>query len=718
MSPPATPTPGNGEHPWRWVIIALIFLGTVVNFLDRLAIPVLSPVLQAEFHLTNVQYSWIGSAFLFAYAASMFVWGAVNDTNAVRVLTGGVAFPPPNGAPYAASGLVATLSNNTNVILSWTAGSGATSYNLYRAAESGGEPTNPVVTGITGTTYTDTNLNSGTTYYFQVVAVNGSGLSGYSPEAHATTTGVKQDNHQRQWQVCHDLAAAGKRGYVARVDPSSQPMMIRRYFILCGALIGFGAGAQTVTNVIDRFDPAGIGANTYASGKITNVWANWFGSAFQSLSWDTSFALNHPNSGVTITPNGGTFNIAAGITLTVSNPIAGEGTLASIGGGTLVLAASNTATGNLIVSNSTLALAGSAALNNYLLGISNNATLDVTALTVPLAISNKIALAGNLRVKVNSTGTSSKLTASNLVYGGTLTISNTGPGFAAGNTFSFFTASNYSGGFTSISPATPGSGLAWDTSKLAVNGTIQVSTPPAVSVIPVSTNIFYGTSTVLNANATGTPPLSYQWYDNHTNAILWGTNATLTLTNPAVTGSGNYTVTVMNTVGLATNFAAITISQATLTVTANSTNRPVGAPNPVFTVSYTGWMNTDTFLSALTGNPTWSTTATTSSPVGSYAIVITNGTLSATNYTFVFVNGTLTITPARYPTNLTFSVNGTTLNLNWPATHLGWTLQTQTNAPAAGLGNNWTDIANSATTNQVDILISPAIGSGFYRLRQ
>ncbi len=79
MSPPATPTPGNGEHPWRWVIIALIFLGTVVNFLDRLAIPVLSPVLQAEFHLTNVQYSWIGSAFLFAYAASMFVWGAVFD---------------------------------------------------------------------------------------------------------------------------------------------------------------------------------------------------------------------------------------------------------------------------------------------------------------------------------------------------------------------------------------------------------------------------------------------------------------------------------------------------------------------------------------------------------------------------------------------------------------------------------------------------------------
>ncbi|MEO7101376.1 MAG: hypothetical protein ABI162_18640 [Luteolibacter sp.] len=39
----------------------------------------------------------------------------------------------------------------------------------------------------------DTNLNSGTTYYYQVVAVNGSGSTGFSPEAHAKTTGVNPD---------------------------------------------------------------------------------------------------------------------------------------------------------------------------------------------------------------------------------------------------------------------------------------------------------------------------------------------------------------------------------------------------------------------------------------------------------------------------------------------------------------------------------------------
>ena len=122
------------------------------------------------------------SPFYWSTGGSPFDWttGAVDDQQVVTVLTGGAAPPPPNGAPYAASGLTATAGNG-QVNLSWTAGSGATSYNLYRAAETGFEGTNPVVTGITGTSYTDTNLNSGTTYYYQVVAVNSSGRQVFHP---------------------------------------------------------------------------------------------------------------------------------------------------------------------------------------------------------------------------------------------------------------------------------------------------------------------------------------------------------------------------------------------------------------------------------------------------------------------------------------------------------------------------------------------------------
>jgi ACS family hexuronate transporter-like MFS transporter len=74
-----TPRPASDEKPWRWVIIALLFFGTVINYIDRLAIPVLSPVLQKEFGLTNTQYGDINSWFLAFYAFSMFLWGAVFD---------------------------------------------------------------------------------------------------------------------------------------------------------------------------------------------------------------------------------------------------------------------------------------------------------------------------------------------------------------------------------------------------------------------------------------------------------------------------------------------------------------------------------------------------------------------------------------------------------------------------------------------------------------
>jgi hypothetical protein len=120
-----------------------------------------------------------------------YTTGAVNDSQVVAALTGGAATPPPNGAPYAASSLTAT-GGVGQVTLSWTAGSGATGYKLYRSTASGFENSNaaPVVVGITGTSYTNTGLNSGTTYYYEVVATNSSGPSGFSAEAHATTSGL------------------------------------------------------------------------------------------------------------------------------------------------------------------------------------------------------------------------------------------------------------------------------------------------------------------------------------------------------------------------------------------------------------------------------------------------------------------------------------------------------------------------------------------------
>jgi fibronectin type 3 domain-containing protein len=93
---------------------------------------------------------------------------------------------PPPAVPAAPTGVTATGGAN-QVSVSWSAVSGATSYNLYWSTSSG--VTTATGTKITGATspYLQTGLAAGTTYYYIVTAVNGSGESPASVKASAAT---------------------------------------------------------------------------------------------------------------------------------------------------------------------------------------------------------------------------------------------------------------------------------------------------------------------------------------------------------------------------------------------------------------------------------------------------------------------------------------------------------------------------------------------------
>lgn len=91
----------------------------------------------------------------------------------------------------------------------------------------------------------------------------------------------------------------------------------------------------------------------------------------------------------------------------------------------------------------------------------------------------------------------------------------------------------------------------------------------------------------------------------------------------------------------------ITVTKATLTVTAKSFTIKYGAEIPTLTASYSGFVNGDT-TKILSGAPLLSTTAKAGSPVGTYSITIKRNTLTAKNYAFKFVDGTLTITSASH----------------------------------------------------------------------
>src|SRR5205823_1894812 len=103
---------------------------------------------------------------------------AIQDVLSWTYSTGSSTNPP--GTP---TNVVATAGNG-QVGLSWSASSGATSYNVKRSTTSGGPYT--TVASPSTTSYTDTGLTNGTTYYYVVSAVNTAGESTNSGQVSAT----------------------------------------------------------------------------------------------------------------------------------------------------------------------------------------------------------------------------------------------------------------------------------------------------------------------------------------------------------------------------------------------------------------------------------------------------------------------------------------------------------------------------------------------------
>jgi MFS transporter, ACS family, hexuronate transporter len=71
--------------PLRWAIVSLLFLGTVINYIDRQTVSTLAPVLSHDLHLSNFDYGRIGFWFLIIYSLTMWLWGAVFDRIGNRV---------------------------------------------------------------------------------------------------------------------------------------------------------------------------------------------------------------------------------------------------------------------------------------------------------------------------------------------------------------------------------------------------------------------------------------------------------------------------------------------------------------------------------------------------------------------------------------------------------------------------------------------------------
>jgi hypothetical protein len=116
-------------------------------------------------------------------------------------------------------------------------------------------------------------------------------------------------------------------------------------------------------------------------------------------------------------------------------------------------------------------------------------------------------------------------------------------------------------------------------------------------------------------------------------------STTATPTSPI----GNYPVTATLLGASANNYTLtvvpgmLTITKAVLTVTGDQQRRPYGTPNPTFYVNVTGQWNNDAFTVS------YATTATQTSPVGTYAVVPTVAGANLADYTVVTTNGSFEI---------------------------------------------------------------------------
>lgn len=290
-----------------------------------------------------------------------------------------------------------------------------------------------------------------------------------------------------------------------------------------------------------------------------------------------------------------TITNSSSATLEMDGVIGGAGGFTKVGSSSLTLTAANTYTGstwlnagsilltgsgsissstNIVIlatnavldasqsSDQTLTLAGGQSLQgngsiNGMLVVSPGATLSAGTNSSNiglLTVSNTVTLAGNTLMKLNpSTHTNDVINVMNnatLNLGGTLTVTNvSGASFAVGNTFTLFNAATFSGNFTTIVPATPGTGLAWNTNNL-VNGVLSVvagSAPPQPGITSISLS---GGNLIIN----GTNGLSGESYN-----ILTTTNLTLPLASWTVLPVGTFnaaTFSITNPVtpGAAQNF--------------------------------------------------------------------------------------------------------------------------------------------------------------------
>jgi hypothetical protein len=265
----------------------------------------------------------------------------------------------------------------------------------------------------------------------------------------------------------------------------------------------------------------------------------------------------------------------------------------------------------------------------------------------------------------------------------------------AGTTITLSATTNSSGTVSySVASGTGSATISGTTLTLVNAGTVTLTVTVAASG-NYATKSITQTITINTSGSTVTPTITFAdisktYGDADFTAAATSNSSgaiTYSITSGAnyasITSAGVVTITGAGTVSIqasqaattgysaATKTSTLTISKPTLMVMADNKTRVYNTANPTLTVSYSGFVKSETSTVLLT-QPTITTTATQSSSVGDY--VITPSGATATNYTVMHMNGTLSVTSATPTISYTGATSGnagSTITLSATSTSSG-----------------------------------------------